>query len=146
MTGSLVVVGPSERIEKRWQLEICKVADDDEKRVFYGWASVIEKHGVEVVDHDNDSWEEAEMEETAFRFVTDNPEHGENHQRLAGSDLVASIPFTKDLQDALGIDLGLVGWLLGFRVHDDALWKRIKSGELSMLSIGGSGFREEVAA
>ena len=141
----LVVVAGAQ-VEKRWQLQICKVADQGDARVFYGWASVIEKHGTEVVDHDSDAWEADEMEETAFRFVTDNPEHGENHQRLAGSDLIASMPFTKDLQDALGIDLGLVGWLVGFRVNDERLWKRIKSGELSMLSIGGSGFREEVAA
>lgn len=37
-----------------------------------------------------------------------------------------------------------VGWWIGFRVTDDDVWEKVKSGEYSMFSIGGTAIREEV--
>ena len=118
---------------------------DRAAQVFYAWATVIEKDGVEVVDHDGDSWSAEEMEETAWAFNAASGVHGIRHGAIAeGSELVASIPFTADLQKALGIDLGRVGWLVGYRVADSGLWSDIESGVLPMVSIGASGLRESV--
>jgi hypothetical protein len=50
--------------------------------------------------------------------------------------------FTKDKQAALGIDLGLVGWWVGFKVNDEGTRAAIKRGDLPEFSIGGSGRRE----
>jgi cation transport regulator ChaB len=129
-------------VEHPIQVQIKKV--DADAQVFYGWASVVENAGDLVVDHDGDDWLWREMEQTAFNYCKSGGAHGVMHEAIAESDLIASMPFTPDLQKALGIDLGRVGWLVAFRVNDESLWKRIKSGELSMLSIGASGFRTSV--
>ncbi len=134
----------------------CKLETTDQLRqlfakqraaqVFYAWASVVEKDGVTVSDSEGDGWDAAGMEVAAWNFTAAGGSHGIAHEEIAdGSELVASIPFTKDLQEALGIDLGRVGWLVGFRVADPDLWDQIEKGELPMLSIGGSGIREAVA-
>ena len=68
---------------------------------------------------------------------------GDMHERMGVGRLVESMVFTKQKQDALGIDLGLVGWFVGFKVDDDGVWKRIKAGELPEFSIGGKAVRSE---
>ena len=137
-------IASSERVEftKRFAVEIFKF--DDDKRVFYGWASVVEKDGVEVVDLEGDVWSPDQMEETAWQFNVESRVGDEMHDEIQVSECVASIPFTKDLQQALGIDLGLVGWLVGFRVSDDDSWDRVREFERPMLSIGGHGQRDPV--
>ncbi len=116
------------------------------KQVFYAWASVIEKAGVDVVDWDGDGWTEAEMEASAWNFCAAGGAHGVRHLEIATeSELVGSLVFSADLQKALDIDLGRVGWLVGFRVGDAQLWDDIEKGRLPMLSIGGSGLREPVS-
>ncbi len=136
------VKADGELVELELQLKIEKLHPDDQ--IFYGWASVVQKGGEQVVDHDGDGWSWQEMEETAFAFLKESRAHGVMHDALSASDLCGSLAFTPDLQKALGIDLGQIGWLVGFRVHDESLWKRIKSRELSMLSIGATGFRTSV--
>ena len=126
------------------KLELHKLHED--ARVFYAWATIVEKGGQLVSDHEGDGWSPAEMEKTAWRYAAGPGHHSIMHGELAGSDLVASMPFTHDLQKALEIDLGKVGWLVGYHVNDDALWERIKGGDLPMLSIHGHGWRESVAA
>lgn len=135
--------GQREVVAKQLRLE---VIGKGPKRVFYAWASVVEKGGELVTDWDGDGWPAEDMEKAAWRYASGPGQHGVNHESLAGSDLVASMPFTADLQKALGIDLGKVGWLVGYHVNDDALWGQIEKGELPMLSVHGYGVREPVAA
>lgn len=131
-------------VKQRARLQVMKIVP--EARVFYGWASVVEVDGETVSDWDGEGWSPADMEKAAWDYAAGEGTHGVMHGSMATSDLIASVPFTKDLQDALGIDLGKVGWLVGYRVNDDLLWQRIKGGELPMLSIGGTGDVEAVAA
>ena len=58
-----------------------------------------------------------------------------------GYSVILTMPdkVSKEKQDALGIDLGFVGWWGGFEVHDDAMWAKIKTGEYESFSIGGAG-------
>lgn len=42
------------------------------------------------------------------------------------------------------IDVKKGTWLMGVRVHDEALWKAVKSGDLTGFSIGGSAVRTPV--
>ncbi len=143
MLKGFAAVRPERQVVAKVKLEL--FSKDNAAQVFYAWASVIEKDGVEVVDHDGDSWSESEMEATAWAFCAAGGAHGNRHASIAeGSELVGSLPFTKDLQQALGVELDRVGWLLGFRVADAALWSDIDSGVLPMVSIGASGFREAV--
>ncbi len=129
-------------VKQRARLQVMKI--EPEARVFYGWASVVEVDGETVSDWEGDGWSPAEMEKAAWDYASGDGTHGVMHGTMATSDLIASVPFTKDLQEALGIDLGKVGWLVGYRVNDLDLWDRIKSGDLPDLSIGASGERHEV--
>lgn len=123
---------------------ITKVGTDDERLVF-GWASVSTEGGRLVTDVQGDQIEPSELEKAAYRYVLKSRQAGEMHVRKTGiGDLVESIVFTKAKQDALGIDLGREGWWVGFKIHDDEVWKAIKKGEYSAFSIGGRGTRVPV--
>lgn len=117
---------------------------NDEQRLVYGWASVIEKDGNMVVDHHDDIIEEADLVKAAHVFLSDYRGSGEMHVKYDVATIVESMVFTKELQKTLGIDLGKVGWLVAFKVNDDAVWKKVKSGEYQDFSIGGRASREEV--
>ena len=59
--------------------------------------------------------------------------------------VVFSLPLTLDVRGALGISMpddNQSVWVVGLRIDDDAIWARIKSGELGDgLSIGGKAMR-----
>jgi hypothetical protein len=59
-------------------------------------------------------------------------------------EVVESLVFTKDVQDALGISLGKIGWFIGVKINDQDLFNKFKTGEYSMFSIGGRGHRIEI--
>lgn len=120
---------------------VTKVAPDDQMLV-YGWASVTEKDGQIVVDSQDDVITTDDLVKAAHEFVLSSRRHADMH--MAGShvgDIVESLVFTADVQKALGIDLGQIGWFIGVKVSDPAVWKRIKSGEYKAFSIGGTGKR-----
>ena len=130
---------------KAWSIRVPIAKADAPQRLIFGWASVIEKDGKPVEDLQGDVIDEPEMERAFYEFVEDARNAGEMHERY-GDDvgkLVECVVFTKEKQRTLGIDLGKVGCWLGFRLAPD-VFKRVQSGELSMLSIGGTGSREEV--
>jgi uncharacterized protein YuzE len=122
--------------------EFCKVSkENSDYQVAYGWAYVSKVNDEEVVDHSGDVWPIDEIEKTARQFVCDCRVGGESHIYKGGAVLVHSIVFTKEVQDALEIDLKKEGWFVGFEVRDAALLQKIQKGELTMFSIGGSGLR-----
>ena len=122
---------------------------DKVHKVAYGWAYVSKKGDNDVVDHSGDSWDIKEIEKTAHDFVLDCRIGGESHVTKGGAVLVESMVFSKELQDALGIDIkkdgeSVQGWFVGFKILDDDLLEKVEKGELSMFSIGGTGLREEI--
>lgn len=118
---------------------------NEEKRIAYGWASVISKSGEPVVDQEGDVIFEDDLLEAAHAFMLESRAAGDSHifDKISG-DVVESMVFTEDLQNALGIDLGQVGWMIGVKVKDEEVWKKLKTGEYKMFSIGGGGQREEL--
>lgn len=120
---------------------------DDDMRVVWGWASVIEEGGQPVVDTQGDVIEESELVKAAHGFITDHRAGGLMHapgrdgKPMRIGDVVESLVLTKAVQKVLGVDLGKVGWLIGIRVTDDAVWRAVKDGRLAGLSIGGVGTR-----
>lgn len=118
---------------------------DDEQHLVFGWASVATENGIPVIDRQGDTITDSEMEKGAYDFVLNARVAGEMHQKeVRVGKLVESIVFTKEKQQALGIDLGKTGWWVGFKVDSDAVWKSIKSGKYAAFSIHGRGLREEV--
>lgn len=128
-------------IEKTWRFAFTKAAA---KQQIFGWASVIEENGVPVEDSQGDVIEADELEKAAYSFSLKKGVAGENHDRVGVGRLIESMVFTKEKQEALGIDLKKVGWFVGFQIDDSEVWKKIETGEYLDFSIGGLGVREEI--
>lgn len=116
---------------------------DEERRVVWGWASVYEKDGAEVVDSQGDIISESDILNAAHQFVTDARVGRAMHQGDQVGEIVESVVLTRDLQKSLGIDLKQAGWLIAMHVTDDKAWDGVKSGTFKSFSIGGIGVRED---
>ncbi len=120
---------------------------DDEQRMVWGWASVVTKLGEPIYDRQGDMIEVPELQKAVHSFMDGHHEDrplGNMHLRIGVGTIRDSIVLTKDVQKALGIDLGCEGWFVGAHVDDDHTWAQIKSGELSAFSIGGAGTRHSM--
>ena len=118
-----------------------------DKRLVFGWASVaVDRDGVAVVDSDGDVIRIEELERGAYEFVEFYREGGAMHERRGVAQLVESCVFTAEKLSAMGLsaDALPLGWWIGFRVFDDAVWQKVKSGEYNMFSIGGRADRKEI--
>ena len=131
----------------RLEGKIVKSSVGDEHLVF-GWASMAtDENGTAIVDADGDIIEPAELEQGAYEFVLEWRDGCEEHDRDKGivASLVESVVFTPEKCAAMGITQQMpVGWWVGFKVWDESTWAKIKSGELTMFSIGGKAKREEI--
>lgn len=115
---------------------------DEDRQLVFGWASIWTIGGEYVVDKQDDIIPPDEGENAAYEFMLYHRSHGDMHERMGVGRCIESIALTKQKQEALGIDLGMEGWFVGFRVDDDDVWKRIKAGDLPEFSIGGKATRE----
>ena len=120
------------------------IKSDEDEHLLFGWATVVEKGGKPVTDSQHDQISPDEIEAAAYDFVIRARVAGDMHERIGTGYLVESMVFTKEKQEALGIDIDLVGWWVGFHVHDDKVWNLIKEGKRPMFSIGGIAQREEI--
>jgi cation transport regulator ChaB len=130
-----------EKMDLNKRVEIKKV---NEKKIIYAWAYVCESDGKQVVDHSGDIIDEADMEKMAYDFMEEYRDGGEMHEKTGVAKAVASMPFTRELQNALNIDVGKVGWLIVFKITDDEVWGKIKDGTYKMMSIGGQAKRNKI--
>lgn len=122
----------------------------DAHRNAYGWASIIAQDGRPVVDLQGDVITAEELEGANVRYMLKRRDGGEMHARTGVATCIASLVTTPEIVKALFPDVTPgqipVGWLVGFHVHDDALWKRITDGELGALSIHGLAERHAIEA
>lgn len=142
-----VHVASAEPAKKPKKPEVKKgkiIKADDEKRMVYGWASIVERDGQPVVDHQGDVIHPEELCRMAQDFIRSARAAKVMHQGNIVGEVVESLVFTPDIQEALGIDLGLIGWFIGMHVPDDSAWKAVKDGALKSFSIGGDGKRVAV--
>jgi len=130
------------RIDQTMAGNILKV--DSETKVVYGWAYVCKEGDEPVVDHSGDIIEPKELEKAAHDFVVDCREGKIMHEGDVQAELVESLFFSEEVQKALEIDLGKVGWFIGMRINDEELMKKVENGDLAMFSIGGSAIREAI--
>jgi hypothetical protein len=116
---------------------------DDEQRMVYGWASVVTEKGEAVIDRQGDVIEP----ETLVKAVNDFMEHVRVGKAMHVGEqvgvVVHSLPITKEIGDALGIQSDREGWVVAYKVFDDAVWEMVKSGELAAFSIGGRAVKED---
>jgi hypothetical protein len=134
-------------IQKQGKLQITKV--DKENRMVFGFFNV-NKIGDELVeDREKDTIETDELEKAAYDFVLNARIAGDSHLRKGVGNLVESMMFTKEKEQAIlktleqiGIkdaqfNLGIEGWWGGFQITDEEVMKKIDSGDYPMFSIGG---------
>jgi len=117
---------------------------DDEQRMVYGWASVVTEKGVPVVDRQGDVIEADTLVKAVNNFMEYVRVGKAMHTGEQVGVVVHSLPVTKEICDALGIQSDREGWVVAYKVYDDAVWAMVKSGELSAFSIGGRANKEEI--
>lgn len=131
-----------------WEGEFSKL--DDDKRLAFGWASVIEVNGVPVVDTQGDLIHPDDLETAAYSYIQKSRKGGHMHRRneldepVHVSDIVESVVFTKEKIAKMGLPESTpIGWWIGVKVHDDDVWGEVKKGGLAGFSIHGRGRRRE---
>lgn len=128
----------------RSQSKILKI--NEEQRIVFGWASVIVKNGVPVVDTQNDSISSEELLNSTTEFMKDaRASHLMHTEKRIGS-VIHSFPLTYEIAKSLGIESDQYGWIVGVHVEDDATWNHVKTGDLASFSIGGNANRVERTA
>lgn len=141
-------------IQKTFKTDAKIIKFDDERRYVFGIFSVAKIGDELVVDGEDDQIDPDHLETAAYNHVLDARVAGENHVRKGVGSLIESMVFTpekvaalaKALTDA-GIDatveIPAVVWWGGYHVHDDKVWKAVKSGKYVSFSVGGSAERTE---
>ena len=117
---------------------------DDEQRMVYGWASVVTENGEAVVDRQGDVIEVGTLVKAVNEFMEHVRVGKAMHTGEQVGVVVHSLPITKEIGDALGIQSDREGWVVAYKVFDDAVWAMVKSGELAAFSIGGRAIKEEI--
>lgn len=122
---------------------------DEDKRLVYGWASVVTEGGMPVIDKQGDMLDIDDLQKATHAFMATGRAAGQNHERdeegiVSYGKIVEAVVFTEDLQSALGIHLGKTGLFIAVKVDDDDVWKSVKDGSLKAFSIGGRGQRKEI--
>ena len=143
MTTDRVVSSPMANKDKLASAEIVKI--DEDKRLVFGWASIIkDENGKILLDRQDDFIDsEEELESAAYTYVLNSRDGGEMHIRRGVSKMVESVVFTEEKQRALGIPVGSMptGWWIGFKVTDNSVWNQVKKGEYAGFSVHGTGRR-----
>ena len=111
---------------------------DPEKRLVYGVVLV-----PDLVDVQGDVLTAEAIEQAAHRFLVESRRIGVQHQYTANAQVVESYIAPQDLELG-GRTVPKGSWVLVTKVLDDALWERIKNGELTGYSIGGVGVRQRM--
>lgn len=115
-------------------------AREDEQLVS-GWASVsLNANGSVPLDWQDDVIMPEALEKAAINFMLDYRASGVMHDGGSVGTVVESIVFTKEKQEALGIPDGVlpVGWFITVKVHDAAVFAKVKEGTYKMFSIQGT--------
>jgi Putative phage serine protease XkdF len=125
--------------------EVFKIAKSaEDQQLVFGWANIaIDENGEYPLDWDGDITAPEDLEKAAYDFVLKYRATGEAHQGDIKGQLVESVMFTKEKQQALGIPEGIIpeGWWCGFHIPDKEVFAKIKSGEYEMFSVEGSAKR-----
>lgn len=131
--------------EENFEFVADVIVKNEDQSLVYGWASVIEEGGQVLVDKQGDAIGEQDLIEAAHDFISESRAAKAMHKGDQVGEIVESIVFSSDVQKALNIDLGKVGWFIGMKIHDDNIFAKFKKGEFSAFSIGGHGQRIPIA-
>ena len=130
----------------RIPVEIQKL--DEERRIAFGWASVVKGDGGGVIDSQEDILDSVTLEKAVYEYVLLSRDADEMHEKRGVGRLVESMFFTPEKIEKLGLDPEAIknGWWVGFKVDDETVWQKVKDGVYKMFSIYGTGRREDLSA
>lgn len=117
---------------------------DASGRFVRGWASVVSVNGKAVEDWQGDAISMQEITKAAHKFMADARVAKSMHKGAQVGDVVESVIIDDEFAKAHGISHEKRGWWIGMEIHDEAIQKRVRDGELKAFSIGGRGKREDV--
>lgn len=112
---------------------------DDEQRFVLG--IVLEP---DVVDSQKDTYSADEVRKTAHKFMAEFQTVGLQHAKNITGKAVVVESWIAPVDFDLGGSEGKVKkgtWLMGLHIPDDQIWKAVKDGKLTGLSIGGDAVR-----
>lgn len=129
---------------------------DTDKRQIFGWANLAIVDGKPVVDLQGDYVSIDEIEKSAYGYMLNSRVGGHMHKRIGKAldggavhvaDVIESFVVTPEKLAVMGLapDALPLGWWTGMQVFDEDVWQRVKRGELTGLSIHGTGTRREMA-
>lgn len=117
-------------------------AEENEERFVLGIVLVPEEE-----DLQGDIYSEEEVRKAAHYYMENDGDVGLQHREMVSREVKVLENYLAPVEFELnGTKIKKGTWLQGLRVMSDRLWKAVKSGELTGLSIGGSSFREPEAA
>lgn len=119
---------------------------DDTGRFVRGWASVATVDGKPVEDWQGDVITMDELRKAAHGYITNARVAKAMHQGAQVGEVVESVIIDDAFAKAVGMADGRRGWWIGMQVHDEAVQKRVREGELKAFSIGGKGKRKKMEA
>lgn len=122
-------------VEVEVEFKILSKADDEERTAF---GVVLEP---EEIDSQADIYSEDEVQKTAWRFLERYQQFGLMHKQIVPSVLPLESYLAPCDFELNGQKVKKGTWLLRVRVLDESIWKRVRSGELTGFSIGGSAIR-----
>ena len=134
----------TEDIKKSVEGAILKT--DEEQRMVYGWASVVTEKGEPVIDRQGDVVEPDTLVRAVNKFMEHVRIGKQMHKGGQIGTVVHSMPVTDEIGKSLGIQSDREGWVVAFKVYDDEVWNKVKSGELAAFSIGGRAIKEDYSA
>lgn len=111
----------------------------DEQRLVFGFFNVLEINNETIYDYEDDAFDPGAFEKAVYKYVENHSVADEQHNEQPIGKIVESMFFSKEKQEALGLNLGGVAWWGGFHITDENAWNRIKAGDYEMFSIGGRG-------
>lgn len=118
------------------QVTLLRKSEDEGQRTVFG--IVLEP---ETIDSQGDIYNAEEIEKTAWRFMERYQQFGLMHEEIVRSILPLESYCAPVDFEINGQKVKRGTWLLRVRVLDDEIWRKVRSGELTGFSIGGSAVR-----
>ena len=137
--------GKWHKVEKHTQVDIPISKIDTNQNLVFGWANISTKDGELLTDRHGDQIEIDDLEKAAYEFNLYFRGSGVNHEGGSIGQVIESFVVTPEKLEKMGLPSESLplGWWFGVYVEDDAVFKRVVDGELSMFSIQGTAVKED---
>lgn len=116
---------------------------DKDAKVIWGWAYVCTVDGQPSYDHSAEWVSPDTLVKATTKFMLKSRTAKVNHHGDKEGDIVGSLPVTKELASALGIETNREGWIIGVVASDETL-NKVEKGELTSFSIGGRALKRAI--